>query len=56
MKTIFVILLPTISQAIHCDDGLKLRENSPQCYNRNLLKKHDQNSPRTALASLPGKN
>ena len=58
MKTIllFAILLPTLSQAINCDDGLKLRENSPQCYNRNLLKKHDQNSPRTALASLPGKN
>ena len=52
----FAILLPTLSQAIHCDDGLKLREYASQCYNRSLLKKPDPKSPRTALASLPGKN
>ena len=56
MKIIFAILLPTLSQAIHCDDGLKLREYTSQCYNRSLLKKPDPKSPRTALASLPGKN
>ena len=56
MKTIFVILLPTISQAIHCDDDLKLREYTSQCHDKSLLKKPDPKSPRTALASLPGKN
>jgi hypothetical protein len=56
MKIIFAILLPTLSQAIQCDNGLKLRENTSQCYNRNLLKKPDPKSPKTALASLPGKN
>ena len=56
MKIMFAILLPTLSQAIHCDDGLKLREYTSQCNNRSLLKKPDPKSPRTALASLPGKN
>ena len=56
MKIIFAILLSTLTTAVHCDNGLKLRENTSQCYNRNLLKEFDQNNPRTALASLPGKN
>ena len=56
MKIMFAILLPTLSQAIHCDDGLKIREYTSQCYDRSLLKKPDPKSPRTALASLPGKN
>ena len=55
MKIIFAILLPTLSQTIHCDEGLKLRENTSECWNRNLLKKFDSKTPRTALASLPGK-
>ena len=55
MKILFAILLPTLSQTIHCEEGLKLRENTSQCWNRNLLKKHDSKTPRTALASLPGK-
>ena len=56
MKMIFAILLSTLTKAVHCDNGLKLRENTSQCYNRNLLKEFDQKNPRTALASLPGKN
>ena len=53
---ILAILLSTLTKAVHCDNGLKLRENTSQCYNRNLLKEFDQKNPRTALASLPGKN
>ena len=55
MKIIFAILLLTLSQTIHSEEGLKLREDTSQCWNRNLLKKHDSKTPRTALASLPGK-
>ena len=55
MKMIFAILLSTLTKAVHCDNGLKLRENTSQCYNRNLLKEFDEKNPRTALASLPGK-
>ena len=56
MKIIsFAILLLTLSQTIHCEEGLKLRENISQCWNRNLLKKHDSKTQKTALASLPGK-
>ena len=56
MKIIsFAILLLTLSQTIHCEEGLNLRENTSQCWNRNLLKKHDSKTQKTALASLPGK-
>ena len=53
MKIIlFAILLPTLLQTIHCEEGLKLRENTSQCWK---LKKFDSKTPKTALASLPGK-
>ena len=54
MKIIFLILLSTLWQAIHCEESFKLRQNTSQCWNRDLLMKIDSKTPRTALASLPG--
>ena len=55
MQIFFALFLPTISQAIQCNEGLKLRESASQCWDKNILQTLDPKTPRTALASLPGK-
>jgi hypothetical protein len=54
MQIFFALFLPTISQAIQCNEGLKLRESASQCWDKNILQTLDPKTPRTALASLPG--
>ena len=57
MQIFFALILPTISQAIQCNKGLKLRESATQCWDKNILQTRPKNiiMPRTALASLPGR-
>ena len=56
MQIFFSLFLPTISQAIQCNKGLKLRESASQCWDKNILQTRPKDiiMPRTALASLPG--
>ena len=54
MQIFFAVFLPTISQAIQCNEGLKLRKSASQCWDKNILQKLEPKTPRTALASLPG--
>ena len=54
MQIFFALFLPTISQAIQCNEGLKLRESTSQCWDKNILQTLEPKTPRTALASLPG--
>ena len=56
MQIFFTLFLPTISQAIQCNEDLKLRESASQCWDKNILQTRPKNiiMPRTALASLPG--
>ena len=54
MQMFFALFLPTISQAIQCNEGLKLRESASQCWDKNILQTLEPKTPRTALASLPG--
>ena len=55
MQIFFALFLPTISQAIQCNEGLKLRESASQCWDKNILQTRQKYiTSRNALASLPG--